>query len=113
METRDKLDQKTILLFNKRGGKVVKAAEGISGGMLMFFALQNVTKGRIGILIHNDDAQISDVFIGGNYNMPTHIDLERGQITEYLGDYVIDDQHVNVPLIMDKVTSWKNNSKNA
>ena len=112
MKTRDKLDQKTILLFNKRGGKVVKAAEGISGGMLMFFALQNVTKGRIGILIHNDDAQISDVFIGEEYG-PGHIDLEKKQITEYLGEYVIDDQHINVPLIMDKVDSWKNNSKNA
>ena len=98
---RERLDQKTLLLFNKRGGKVVTAVEGISGGMLMFYALQNVTKGRIGLLVHNDNSQISNVFIGGNYGMPDHIDLEKKQITDYLGNYVIDDQHINIQAILE------------
>lgn len=90
------LANRNLYVFNKKTGKVVKRVDGLGKGMLGMWALQNISKSRIGILVFEEDNMIERVYIG-NENVPKIIHYDKHP--EYyvtLDDYIIDEEHVDI-----------------
>lgn len=91
------LEWRTLYMFNKRGGKVVKSAEGRGRGMLMMWALQNTTKSRISVLVVRDTNEIEAVYIGRESGCPKVIYLYKmPQYNINLNDYINDETHIDI-----------------
>ncbi len=91
------LDNRTLYMFNKKGGKLVKAASGMGRGMLMMWALQNTTKGRISVMAFTDTHEMEVVYIGRESGCPKVIYLyTMPQYDINLDDYIKDETHVDI-----------------
>lgn len=106
MENRDILEKRVLFIFNKRGGKVVQAAEGLGRGFLGMYALQNITKGKIGILVFDSDDLIEQVYVGSPDGLSDVIYSEKieGGLG-YMHNYVLDEEHIDVNRLLKAVDS--------
>ena len=95
------LDNRTVYIFNKRGGKLVKSASGMGRGMVGYWALQTTTKGRIAVMVFTDTNEIERVYIGRENACPKVIHLEKmPQYNFNLNDYINDETHIDVHGLM-------------
>ena len=93
------LEWRAWYMFNKKSGKLVKSVEGRGRGMLMMWALQNTTKSRISVLVIRDTNEI-EVIYNGREGCPKVDYLYKEGINLYLDDYIIDDTHIKVDLLL-------------
>lgn len=93
------LEWRALYMFNKKSGKLVKSAEGRGRGTLMMWALQNTTKSRISVLVIRDTNEI-EVIYNGREGCPKVDYLYREGINLCLDDYIIDDTHIRVDLLL-------------
>lgn len=89
------LDKRTLYVFNKRGGKVVRIVEGTGRGMIGFWALRNTTKGRASVLTL-DDHQIERVYVGRDGGCPEVKHIDKTDFVLNMDDYIKDEQHLNL-----------------
>lgn len=95
------VEWRTLYMFNKKGGKVVKRADGRGRGMLMMWALQNTTKGRISVIVTRDTNEIEVVYIGRESGCPKCIYLYKmPQYNINLDDYINDETHIDINGLM-------------
>lgn len=95
------LEWRTLYMFNKKGGKVVKSAEGRGRGMLMMWALQNTSKGRVSVIVIKDTNEIEAVYIGRESGCPKCIYLYKmPQYNINLNDYINDETHIDINGLM-------------
>lgn len=94
------LDNRTVYMFNKRGGKIIKSASGMGRGMLGMWALQNTTKGRISVMVFTDTHEMERVYIGKE-GCPKVIYLDKmPQYNINLDDYINDETHIDINGLM-------------
>lgn len=103
--TDNSLDKRILYVFNKRGGKVVKCAEGVGRGVIGLWAFQNTSKGRIAVLTL-DDGLIERVYIG-NEGCPKVKHVHKTNYVLDIGSYVIDDQHLDVNQLISDLEELK------
>lgn len=90
------LAKRNLYVFNKRGGKVVKKVEGIGRGMIGLWAFQNTTKGRIAVLILEEDNRIERVYVGRE-GCPKVLYLDKyPQYYIQLDEFIIDEEHIDI-----------------
>lgn len=95
------LEWRTLYMFNKRGGKVVKCIEGRGRGMLMMWALQNTTKSRVSVIVIKDTNEVEVVHIGKESGCPKVIYLYKmPQYNINLNDYINDETHIDINGLM-------------
>lgn len=95
------LENRTVYIFNKRGGKLIKSASGMGRGMLMMWALQNTTKGRISVMVFTDTNEMEAVYIGKESGCPKVIYLYKmPQYNINLNDYINDETHIDINGLM-------------
>lgn len=95
------LDERTVYVFNKRGGKLVKAASGMGRGMVGYWAFEITSKGRIAVMVFTDTNEIERVYIGRENAYPKVIYLDRmPQYNFNLNDYINDETHIDVNGLM-------------
>lgn len=110
MTERNTLDQRILFTFNKRGGKVVRSAEGMGRGMLGMYALQNTSKGRVSILVFADDHMIERVYIGDE-GCPEVIYAEKAENgLGCLDEYIKDEQHIYIDQLLKFVEKYSKNA---
>lgn len=103
MTNTNELARRNLYVFNKRGGKVVKKIEGIGRGMIGMWAFQNITKGRLAILILEDDNRIERVYVGRE-GCPKVLYLDKyPQYYIQLDQFIIDDTHVDIDEVLELV----------
>lgn len=98
------IKERTLYVFQKRGGKVTTAVEGLSQAMLTMWALNHISQGKIGILVTNDDFDIERVFIGRKDDMPTMtktVPDEEGWFPN-LHDFIKDETHIYPEVILNR-----------
>lgn len=95
------LEWRTLYMFNKRGGKLVKCIEGRGRGMLMMWALQNTTKSRVSVIVIKDTNEVEVVHIGKESGCPKVIYLYKmPQYNINLNDYINDETHIDINGLM-------------
>ena len=95
------LEWRTLYMFNKRGGKLVKCIEGRGRGMLMMWALQNTTKSRVSVIVIKDTNEVEVVHIGKESGCPKVIYLYKmPQYNINLDDYINDETHIDINGLM-------------
>lgn len=95
------LEWRTLYMFNKRGGKLVKCIEGRGRGMLMMWALQNTTKSRVSVIVIKDTNEVEVVHIGKESGCPKVIYLYKmPQYDINLNDYINDETHIDINGLM-------------
>lgn len=95
------LEWRTLYMFNKRGGKLVKCIEGRGRGMLMMWALQNTTKSRVSVIVIKDTNEVEVVHIGKESGCPKCIYLYKmPQYNINLDDYINDETHIDINGLM-------------
>lgn len=104
MENRDQLEKRVLYTFNKKGGTVVRRAEGLGRGLLGMYALQNTSKGRISILVFDSDNAIERIYIGSPEGCPDVIYPEKLECSfGYLDEYIKDEKHINIQQLTDAI----------
>lgn len=104
MENRDQLEKRVLYTFNKKGGTVVRRAEGLGRGLLGMYALQNTSKGRISILVFDSDNAIERLYIGSPDGLPDVIYPEKINCDfGYLDEYIIDEKHISITNLMNVI----------
>lgn len=104
-ENRETLEKRVLFIFNKRGGKVVRAAEGLGKGFLGMYALQNTTKGRVSILAYDSDYLIEQIYIGDESGFPNVIRSKTSGDLGYINNYILDEEHLDVNKLIKAVDS--------
>lgn len=95
------LEWRTLYMFNKKGGKLVKCIEGRGRGMLMMWALQNTTKSRVSVIVIKDTNEVEVVHIGKESGCPKVIYLYKmPQYDINLNDYINDETHIDINGLM-------------
>lgn len=96
MTEREVLANRTLYMFNKKNGKLVKSASGMGRSMLGMYGLQNTTKGRISILVFDEDNVIERIYIGRE-GCPKVIYLDKMDYEETsLDEFILDEQHIDM-----------------
>lgn len=96
MTEREVLANRTLYMFNKKNGKLVKSASGMGRGMLGMYGLQNTTKSRISILVFDEDNVIERIYIGRE-GCPKVIYLDKMDYEETsLDEFILDEQHIDM-----------------
>ena len=92
------LDNRTVYVFNKKGGKVIKSASGMGKGMVGYWALQNTTKSRFSVLVFTDTNEIERAYVGTENGFPKVIHVEDMGLS--LDDYIADEQHLDTQALI-------------
>lgn len=92
------LENRTVYIFNKKGGKVIKSASGMGKGMVGYWALQNTTKSRVSVLLFTDTHEIERVYVGTENGCPKVVHVEDMGLD--LDNYIIDEQHLDTQALM-------------
>ena len=101
---RETLEKRVLYTFNKRGGAVVRRAEGLGRGLIGMYALQNTSKGRISIVVFESDNLIERVYIGDEQGFPDVIYADKEDYSlGYLDEYIKDEKHIDIQKLMDAV----------
>lgn len=87
------LQWRTLYVFNKKSGKLVKSVEGRGRGMLMMWALQNISKSKVAVLVIKDTNEIEVVYTGRE-GFPKIDYLYKADVYLCLDNYIIDDKHI-------------------
>ena len=93
--TDNALEKRELYVFNKRGGKVVKKVEGVGRGMIGMWALQNITKGRVAVMILPNH-EIEVVYVGDDSGFPSVKRIYKTELLLDMDDYIEDEQHLDV-----------------
>lgn len=93
--TDNTLEKRELYVFNKRGGKVVKKVEGLGRGMIGGWALQNITKGRVAVMILPNH-EIEVVYVGSDDGFPSVKRIYKTELFLDMDDYIEDELHLDV-----------------
>ena len=98
------LENRTVYIFNKKGGKVIKSASGMGKGMVGYWALQNTTKSRVSVLLFTDTHEIERAYVGTENGFPKVIHVEDMGLD--LDNYIIDEQHLDTQALMNDLERY-------
>jgi len=71
------LSQRTLYVVRKRDGVVLASAQGMMNSMLHVYALMNITSGKVGILVLDEDDEIEKVYEGRPDRTPRIVLTEK------------------------------------